>query len=276
MMQLRNATQLRSTTSPLSDDQLRSIAPSIFAAAAHDSRSSRYTYIPTVNVLAALRKEGFQPFSVAQTRARDESRREFTKHMVRMRHASQVARNVGDEIPEIVLVNSHDGSSSYQMFAGLFRLLCTNGLVVAAGTVDEIRVPHTGNVVGRVIEGAYSVVEEFGRVRASADAMKAIELRPAVQQAFGRAAIVAKYGEETAPVTVDQVLTPRRAGDAGTDLWQTFNRVQENLVRGGLRTRSATGRRMRTREVQGISENVKLNRALWTLADEMRKLTDQH
>jgi hypothetical protein len=111
-----------------------------------------------------------------------------------------------------VLVNSHDGSSSsYQMFAGLFRLVCTNGLVVAAGAVDEIRVPHTGNVVGRVIEGAYSVVEEFGRVRESAAEMKAIALQPAEQQAFGRAAIVAKYGEETAPVTVEQVLEPRRA-----------------------------------------------------------------
>lgn len=271
MQALRNATQFRSMNA-IADDQLRAVAPSIFAPAPHGSRSSRYTYIPTVNVLAALRREGFQPFFVAQSRSRDESRREFTKHMLRLRHADQVARAAGDEIPEIVLVNSHDGSSSYQMFAGIFRLVCTNGLVVAAGNVDEIRVPHSGDVVGRVIEGAYSVVEEFGRIRESAGEMKAIRLQPAEQQAFGRAAIVAKYGEETAPVSVEQVLQPRRSADTGADLWRTFNRVQENLVRGGLRTRTATGRRMRTREVQGITENVKLNRALWTLADAMKNL----
>jgi hypothetical protein len=268
-----NANQLRSA-SPLSDDQLRRIAPSIFAQAAHESRSSRYTYIPTIDVVQALRGEGFEPFFVAQSRARDESRREFTRHMLRLRRADMVARQVGDEIPEVVLVNSHDGTSSYQMLAGLFRLVCTNGLTVGTN-FDEIRVHHSGDVVGRVIEGAYTVVEEFGRVRESADAMKAITLNEGEQRVFAQAALVAKYGDTGTgnyPVTVDQVLRPRRSDDAGADLWRVFNRAQENLVRGGLRTQSATGRRMRTREVQGITQNVQLNRALWTLADEMKKL----
>lgn len=266
-----NANQLRADR-PLEDEQLRRIAPSIFAEAAHDSRSARYTYIPTIDVLSALRKEGFMPYQVAQSRVRDESRRDFTRHMLRLRRADVVARQVGDEIPEIVLVNSHDGTSSYQMMAGLFRLVCTNGLVVGS-SVNEIRVHHSGNIVGRVIEGAYTVVEEFGRVQASAESMKAIELSEGEQRAFGQAAIVAKYGEQDAyPVTVDQALLPRRYDDKGGDLWRVFNRTQENLVRGGLRTRSATGRRQRTREVVGITQNVQLNRALWTLAEEMAKL----
>jgi len=75
---------------PLSDDQIHRVAPSIFADAPHESRSQRYAYIPTAAVLTELRKEGFQPFMVTQTRVRDEGKREHTKHMIRLRHASQI------------------------------------------------------------------------------------------------------------------------------------------------------------------------------------------
>ena len=104
---------------PLSDDQIRRVAPSIFADAPHESRSPRYSYIPTATVLTELRKEGFQPFMVCQTRVRREDRRDFTKHLIRLRHASQIN---GAEANEVVLLNSHDGTSSYQMLAGQFRL----------------------------------------------------------------------------------------------------------------------------------------------------------
>ena len=95
---------------PLSDDQIRAVAPSIFADTPHESRSERYSYIPTATVLTELRKEGFQPFMVCQTHVRNEDRRDYTKHMLRLRHASQIN---GDEANEVVLINSHDGTSSY-------------------------------------------------------------------------------------------------------------------------------------------------------------------
>jgi len=261
-------------------------APSIFATQAHDSRSERYTYIPTINLVEGLEREGFEVVEVAQSRARDADRRDFTKHIVKMRrgqHAfgrpgEHVFRDDREEIPEVCLVNSHDGTSSYQMFAGLFRLLCNNGLMVACGISTEIRIPHSGDVLSRVIEGAFTVVSDFDKVRANADRMKALTLEAPEATAFARAAIVAKYGEledgKTAyPITAEQALTPRRHGDEGANLWRTFNRVQENLVRGGQRAaRTATGRRQTTRPVAGVTQNVALNRALWTLADEMAKL----
>ena len=111
----RHATTIRSDL-PLGDEQIRSVAPSIFAPAKHASRSERYTYIPTIDILQGLRKEGFQPFMVCQSRTRDDAKREHTKHMVRLRHADHIARN---EANEIILLNSHDGSSSYQMLAGV-------------------------------------------------------------------------------------------------------------------------------------------------------------
>ena len=254
---------------PLSDDQMRAVVPSIFQSEAHDSRSQRYTYVPTVDVLAGLRKEGFEPFFACQSKARDASKREFTKHMLRLRHASAV-QTVG-EVPEIILVNSHDGSTSYQMLAGMFRFVCCNGMVCGE-TVDEIRVHHKGDIVGRVIEGAYSVVREFDRVKDSAESMKLLTLSKPEQSAFASAALVAKYGEDSAPISADQVLRPMRREDAGSDLWSTFNRVQEHIVRGGDRSRNANGRRSSTRAVNGISQNVSLNRALWTLADQMAKI----
>lgn len=255
---------------PLSDDQIRSVAPSIFAETAHESRSERYSYIPTAAVLAELRSEGFQPFMVCQTRVRHEDRREFTKHMLRLRHASQIN---GNEANEVILLNSHDGTSSYQMIAGMFRFVCHNGLV-CGDTLADVRVHHKGNVAEQVIEGAYEILQGFDQVQEARDAMRLITLDENEQEVLARSALALKYDapDKVTPVTEAQVLMPRRFDDRGSDLWSTFNRIQENLVKGGLHGRNAHGRRQRTRPVQGIDQNVRLNRALWMLADGMRQL----
>jgi hypothetical protein len=255
---------------PLSDDQIRAVAPSIFADAPHESRSLRYSYIPTAHVLAKLRSEGFAPFMVCQTRVRHDDRRDYTKHMIRLRHASQIN---GCEANEIILLNSHDGTSSYQMLAGMFRFVCQNGLV-CGDTVADVRVPHKGDVAGQVIEGAYEVLHGFERVHAARDAMQAVALDAGESEVFARAALALKYDapDQPAPITEAQVLAPCRRDDDRRDLWSTFNRVQENLLRGGLHARSANGRRHTTRPVQGIDQDLRLNRALWLLADGLRQL----
>ena len=269
----RNTFVVRSET-PLAEDQMRQAAPSIFAAGKHDSRSERYTYIPTIEVLRGLRKEGFEPFMVAQGKSRIQGKAEFTKHMVRMRHAGHVSTK--PEANEIILINSHDGASSYQLLAGQFRFVCCNGLVV--GTVsNDIRIPHKGNIQGEVIEGAFRVLEDFEAVDASTEGMKALTLRPEEETAFATAALALRYGERTegqppAPVTAEQLIEARRPEDLGHSLWTTFQRVQENSMRGGQPGRSVQGRRIHTRAVGSIDRSVSLNRALWVLAEEMRKL----
>ncbi|HBP6788142.1 TPA: DUF945 domain-containing protein [Pseudomonas aeruginosa] len=257
--------------SPLSDDQIHRVAPSIFAEAPHESRSQRYAYIPTATVLTELRKEGFQPFMVTQTRTRHEDRRDFTKHMIRLRHASQI--NARGETNEIILLNSHDGTSSYQMLAGMFRFVCSNGLV-CGDTVADVRVPHKGDVAGQVIEGAYQVLHGFDRALESRESMQAITLDEGEAEVFARAALSLKYDDpdKPAPITESQILMPRRFDDRRPDLWSVFNRTQENLTKGGLHGRSANGRRQRTRPVQGIDSDIRLNRALWLLADGLRQL----
>ncbi|MFB0712863.1 DUF932 domain-containing protein [Buttiauxella noackiae] len=250
---------------PLTREELFRTVPSVFSEDKHESRSERYTYIPTISLLDSLQREGFQPFFACQTRVRDPERREHTKHMLRLRREGQIT---GKQVPEIILLNSHDGSSSYQMLPGLFRQVCQNGLICGE-TFGEVRVPHKGDVVSQVIEGAYEVLGIFDRVEEKRDAMQSLMLPPPARQALAKAAINYRFGEDHQPVTEAQVLTPRRYEDYSDDLWTTYQRIQENLIKGGLSGRSAKGGRTHTRAVRGIDGDVKLNRALWVMAETL-------
>jgi len=255
---------------PLTNDELASVVPSVFSEEKHDSRSTRYTYIPTIQLLDSLRKEGFQPFFACQTRVRDEARKGHTKHMLRLRRENQIT---GSEVPEIILLNSHDGSSSYQMLPGIFRFVCANGMVCGED-FGEVRVPHKGDVTGQVIEGAYEVLGIFDKVDEHMNIMKDIPLNRNEQDLFAQAALMYRYGEEDKkiPVTPASVLMPRRREDCKNDLWITFQRVQENMIRGGLTGRNEKGKRTTTRAINGIDGDVKLNRALWMIAEQFKKM----
>lgn len=250
---------------PLTTEELYRTVPSVFGNDKHESRSERYTYIPTITLLESLQKEGFQPFFACQTRVRDISRREHTKHMLRLRREGQMA---GKQVPEIILLNSHDGSSSYQMLPGLFRFVCQNGLICGQ-TFGEVRVPHKGDVIEKVIEGAYEVLGLFDRMDEQQGAMQSLLLPVQAQQALASAALTYRFGEDHQPVTPAQILTPRRYEDDKPDLWTTYQRIQENLIKGGVAGRNAKGKRSHTRAVRGIDGDVKLNRALWVMAEAM-------
>ncbi len=162
------------------------------------------------------------------------------------------------------------------MMAGTFRFVCCNGLVVG-DVAHDIRIPHKGNVQGEVIEGAFRVLEGFAAVDESIDHMKALTLNADEERAFATAALALRYGEQSegqppAPITAEQLMEARRPEDLGRSLWIATNRLQENIQRGGQSGRSTQGRRIRTRPVASIDRTVSLNRALWVLAEEMRKL----
>lgn len=190
--------------------------------------------------------------------------------MIRLRHASRI---MDKEANEIILLNSHDGTSSYQMIPGVFRFVCANGLVVGESMGDQ-KVRHSGShdVVDDVIEGAYEVLRQFERVDGQRDAMRSQILRPYEQMALAEAALTYRYDETKgpAPITAAQLLTTHRIEDRSDDLWTTFNRVQENVIKGGLRGKNMANRRTTTRAVNGIDQDVKLNRALWVLAEALR------
>lgn len=268
---------------PLTDDQLRRLAPSAFAAHKHESRSERYTYIPTSAVIDGLRANGFEPTFAKQGRSRIPGKADFTKHLLRFRRAGQVPalRGVGDTYPEVVLINSHDGTSAYQIMAGLFRLVCLNGMVAADRELATVRVPHKGDVVGQVIEGSHTVLEESRRALDQADAWAGVTLSRGEQLAFAEAVHDLRLGgdepgETATAIEPEQMLTVRRREDRDPSLWVTANVLQENAIRGGLtawgRDANDRPRRVTTRPVNGIDQDVKLNRALWLLGERMAQL----
>lgn len=258
----------------LDNIQLHRAAPSIFAEEAYSQTSSRYGFIPTIHVVDALRGLGWLPVKAVEQRCRKADKRGYTKHLIRFRHSdSKALQQVGDSLPEVVLLNSHDATSAYQMHAGLFRLVCSNGLVVADSTFNKISIRHSGDVIGRVIEGVAQIVEETPAIADSVARLQHIHLTEKEQHVYAAAALTLKYDEpEAAPITSEKLLKPRRGADSDSSLWSTFNRVQENLIRGGLLGRNARGMPARTRAINSITEDTRINKALWLLTETMAGL----
>jgi hypothetical protein len=265
---------------PLSLEEIKRKAPSAFAIEPHSSRSARYTYIPTSNVIEGMIRSGFQPFSASQSSSRIEGKRDFTKHMIRFRRAGAVVSKVGDVIPEVVLINSHDGTSTYKLLAGLIRLACLNGLMVSDAELAALTIKHTGDILQNVVEGSARLIEDSAKVLDTVGNWQQLQLTNGEQLALAESARTLRFGDSEGkvdtPIKADALLVSRRHADNGSDLWSTFNRVQENVIKGGLRARrydnGIRGRRVTTREVTGIDQDVKLNRALWQLAEAMAQL----
>lgn len=260
---------------PMTTEQIRHYAPSVFAESKHDSRSERYTYVPTSQIVTHLQANGYGVFSVMQSGSRDESKRTHTKHLVRFRPLGQTMQ-VGGTHPEIVLVNSHDGTSAYKLMAGLFRLVCSNGMVVSQSTIDEVSVRHNGDILGEIAGAVDSMRLALPAVNERIETFNRIKLNAEETVIFGRAALAAKYGTvEEAPIEAKAIVSPRRHEDAEPTLWNVLNATQENLIKGGnrytLRTERTVQRRT-TRPVNSVDGNTSLNRAVWQLAEEMARL----
>ena len=271
-----NTARFDGTARALTEDEMRKIAPSIFAVEAHESRSEKFRAIPTIEVLRGLQKEGFAPVGVKQSRSRDEGKREFTKHMIRLRRLDDTKYQVGDNVCEIILKNANDGTSAYDLMAGIFRIACLNSMVAQTSTLDSVKVRHSGNAIDNVIEGTYRVLGETEKLLAAPQDWGQIKLNREAQMALAESAHVLRFGDAegnvTTPIRAEQLLVPRRIEDRGNDLWTTANVIQEHVIRGGDHARNAEGRRITTRPVQGIDQDVKLNKALWVLTERLANI----
>jgi len=266
---------------PLTLDEIARRAPSALATRPYGAMSAKYAHIPTLGVIEAMIAAGFQPFGATQSRTRIAGKGDFTKHMLRFRHSDIGVLAVGDVVPEVVLINSHDGTSAYKLIAGLYRLVCSNGMMVSDAEIDSINVRHTGNVVQDVLDGSRRLIADTQNSIGTVRSWGQLQLTDGEQHAFAESAHILRFadseGKVTTPITPDQLLTSRRREDVGNDLWRTLNRVQENVITGGLSAvqRDANGRRVRRvsmRRINGISEDVRLNRALWELASKLAAL----
>lgn len=264
----------------LSTQELQRRAPSAFATRPWDGTSDRYAFIPTSTVIEGMRQAGFVPVNATQSRTRIAGKGDFTKHMIRFRSLSTLAQQavVGNHVVELVMVNAHDGSSTYDFFGGVFRFWCSNGATVSEATLASIKVRHTGNVVDEAVRATQSMFDQAPRILDVIGKWEGIRLSVPEQVAFAEAAHGLRFpvdaeGNSHTLVTPQHLLTAHRSVDRADDLWTTFNRVQENVtkkVRYGRDLR--TGNVISNRAVKGIDGDVKLNRALWTLAEKMAEL----
>lgn len=269
MLELANYSN--ATARALTTEALIQAVPAAFAQTPDAARTSRhYTFISTAQVVQALLDAGFEATRAQQTKARNDSSMHYSKHMLRFSHTRDSLTLV-DAIPEIVLINSHDGTSSYTLRAGLYRPVCTNGLLAQIGDFGVIHVPHRGNVVANVVEGALAITRRFADIGAVVEQMNRTQLDDRQRWDFAAQALSVRYHsiDHPAPITADQMLLPRRPQDFGNSLWQTYNVVQENALRGGIQGRNANNRVTRTRGIRAIREDVRINTELWQLAMTM-------
>ena len=247
----------------LSVERLRSQAPAAFAESPFGTVSASYRFISTRELVAALLDAGFAATEARQARARGE-RAGYARHLLRFRPI-RTEVTLDEAIPEIIIVNAHDGTSAYHVRAGLYRPVCTNGLMAKLGDFGAIYVPHRGNVVANVVDAATRILNQFEPVAVAVRGMTATHLSDRAQLEFAEEAASIRWKGD-APVRPRQLLEARRPADVGDDVWRVFNTVQENVIRGGVTSRAASGRLGRTRGIRAIREDVRINTGLWQAA----------
>ena len=258
----------------ITDTELMATAPSIFAQAPMPGVSGRYTFLPTARIVDAMRQEGWKPIEARQSSPRLEARRGYQMHQVRFQRRDQVAE-VDEFAPEVILLNSHDRSSGYEIRAGMFRFVCRNGLMVADSLIPAIHVRHTGQEIGAIIQASFTILGQLPKLADRVASFRSISLTNSAARLFAEQALALRYQDPTlAPIRAEQLLEPRRHEDAGSDLWAITNRLQENLLRGGMRDTTRLNRNGRPvrpmRAIRGLDANLKINLGLWEIAETVR------
>jgi Domain of unknown function (DUF932) len=263
-------TYIQALDPPLSLEDLRRRTPAVFAAEASSRTKASYRFISTAAVLSALLESGFRPSAAQQTHCRVGSDPTYARHMVRLRPVRDQVTLL-DCIPEICLINAHDGTSAYQLLAGLYRPLCANGLLCRLGDFAVIRIPHRASVVADVVAGAIEICAQFGRLRTRVEAMANRVLSSAEQLRLAHTAYHLRWSRSNAlpPFPPTRLLEPRRPADDLPTLWHTFNRCQEAALAGGIHYHSSSERLVATRRIRNIREEVRINTALWQAAERL-------
>jgi hypothetical protein len=193
----------------------------------------------------------------------------FKKHLVTFRNESIVIKGDDGETvyPQILLTNSHDGLSSFQFRAGLFRLVCSNGLVIATEDFGQMRIRHKGYSFQELKKTVMELVEELPVTVETLNKFREVVLSDEQKHELAMKAIGIRFGENGAEVDVQEILKPTRKEDEGSDLWTVFNVIQEKMVRGKFKYKTIKGRNKTARTIKNFNRDVKLNEELYQLAE---------
>jgi len=250
-------------------DQLREEVPSIFTTHGADNTSDKYSHIPTDKVINDMTTLGWNVVDAKEVRARKQVG--FQKHLIVFRNPDVVINGKdGDTVyPQILLTNSHDGKNSFSFQAGLFRMICENGLVISTKQFEAMKIRHMGydfetlqNVINDTISRLDLTVESMNK-------MKEIELSEEQTLDFAKQLLQTRVVgsdntfDETA---INQVLEPQRLEDNGNGLWEVFNRVQENIVEGNFQYLTRTGKRRYARPIKNFRQDMRVNADMYETA----------
>lgn len=264
-------------------DYLAATAPAALAAEAAPGRSARYTYVSSVEVVQALEDLGYGVIAAKQRTTRIADRTPFAGHMIVMQRREDpvdaafakagklVGRN--DGVLRLALVNSHDGRGAYQMRLGFYRFVCENQAIHASTSAFARSVRHTDLSMAAVVSAAREIASQHDAFARNIERMTRRELSHTEAFDFAAFARGLRWNEGDVAPKPEVLLEARRAEDEGRHLWEVFNTVQENIIRGGIECsgKNRNGRNVtrRARPIKAVANDLRINGRLLTYAESL-------
>ena len=256
----------------LTKEQIKNSAPLIFAEQpTNPDVSNKYLFVNTETIIDDLEKLGWLPVQAAQRKSRKSEGTIFSKHMVAFQNPEiKITSQDGDDAyPRILLTNSHDGMQAFKFSVGIFRLVCSNGLVVADEQFSDFKIKHKGYTFGELRKVVKQAVEDLpNRVQVMND-MKNRILSEEEKRKLALDAMLIRAGVKTLDYdseTIDDILEPKRKEDVGDDLWRVFNVVQEKITQGEFHAALKGAKVRKVRKIKSFEKDMKVNKELFKLA----------
>ena len=254
----------------LNKDEIRNRANSIFTTKGAPETSDKYSHIPTEKIIDDMAALGWGVVDAKQVKAR--KNKGFQKHLIVFRNNDiQITAEDGDDVfPQILLTNSHDGKNAFTFTAGLFRMVCENGLVIASTEFEKMKIRHMGYNFEELQNTIKSMVEKLPLTVESLNKFREVELNQEQALEFAKKALECRFDEtEMTSIDVDlnDLLTAKRKEDQGSDLWSIYNVIQEKLVHGDFSYQYGTKTR-KARKIKNFQQDMVLNEKLYDLALE--------
>lgn len=254
----------------LTNDEIARRCPAIFAKDYSANRTKKYAQYHTIDVIDALRGEGFEVTNAFAQKSRN-TKNPHVRHCVRLSHVDHLNETKpAEQRPEIVIVNSHNGTTSFRLMAGIFRMVCSNGLITMDESLGEEKFKHMGHTLDEVVRSTTEFAIRAAETNMDLiEAMRTANLTERQQEQMAKEAAIIRLGNIPSKIeNYTNLLNTRRHDDnVEPSVWNTFNVLQENCIKGG----QIVGNRL-MREIKGIDNMVRVNRELWNLATSQLKM----
>jgi hypothetical protein len=257
----------------LSKKQINDVAPSVFTQSPSSDVTEKYTFISTEKVIDDMEELGWMPVDAKEVKARTKNTQGVQKHMIVFRNEDIVIDGAdGDTVyPQILMTNSHDGKNSFQFTAGLFRMICENGLVIADKTFEDVKMRHMGYTFEDLQVLIKDIVEKLPLTVESMNRMKSVELEENQVLELAKSLLdIRVEGTDNTfnDIAINNVLESQRKEDEGMGLWEVFNRVQENIINGNFYYNTKSGKQRQARIIKNFKQDIDLNRNMFAKAME--------